>query len=114
MKWLHLTGLFITPMLLACSDDANMTASGSNDDNTVEMSETAPALSDNPLLDDWDTPFGTPPFDKIESEHYLPAIRAGMAERRREIDAIIANPDKPTFANTIEALEASGKTYSKV
>jgi len=114
MKWLHLTGFFITTMLFACSDDANMTTSGSNDDNTVEMSETAPALSDNPLLDDWDTPFGTPPFDKIESGQYLPAIRAGMAERRREIDAIIANPDKPTFANTIEALETSGKTYTKV
>ena len=114
MKWLHLTGFFITTMLFACSDDANMTTSGSNDDNAAKMSATAPALSDNPLLDDWDTPFGTPPFDKIESEHYLPAIRAGMAERRREIDAIIANPDKPTFTNTIEALEASGKTYSKV
>jgi len=114
MKWLHLTGFFITTMLFACSDDANMTTSGSNDDNAAEMSATAPALSDNPLLDDWDTAFGTPPFDKIESEHYLPAIRAGMAERRREIDAIIANPDKPTFANTIEALETSGKTYTKV
>ncbi len=114
MKWLHLTILFLTTMLFACSDDANISTSGSNNDNAADMSKAAAALSDNPLLKDWDTPFGTPPFDKIDSEHYLPAIRAGMAERRREIDAIIANPDKPTFANTIEALEASGKTYGKV
>lgn len=71
-------------------------------------------LTDNPLLEVWDTPFGTPPFDRIESQHYLPAYRAAMAEQRREIDAIIASSAKPTFANTIEALEASGKTYRKV
>ena len=47
MKWLHLTGFFITTMLFACSDDANMTTSDSNDDNAAEMSATAPALSDN-------------------------------------------------------------------
>jgi len=68
----------------------------------------------NPLLEDWDTPFGVPPFDRIESEHYLPAIRASMEAHNAEIDAIIASPDAPTFDNTIEALELSGAGLSRV
>ena len=68
----------------------------------------------NPILEDWDTPFGVPPFDRIESEHYLPAFRASMEANNTEIDAIIANPDAPTFDNTIEALELSGSKLSRV
>ena len=68
----------------------------------------------NPILEDWDTPFGVPPFDRIESEHYLPAFRASMEANNAEIDAIIANPDAPTFDNTIEALELSGSKLSRV
>lgn len=68
----------------------------------------------NPILEDWDTPFGVPPFDRIESEHYLPAFRASMEAHNAEIDAIIANPDAPTFDNTIEALELSGSKLSRV
>ena len=68
----------------------------------------------NPILEDWDTPFGVPPFDRIESEHYLPAFRASMETHNAEIDAIIANPDAPTFDNTIEALELSGSKLSRV
>lgn len=69
---------------------------------------------DNPLLTEWNTPFGVPPFDKITSENYLPAIRAGISEQAAEIDAIISNPESPSFKNTIEALEFSGATLSKV
>jgi len=68
------------------------------------------AVTANPLLEDWDTPFGVPPFDRISSEDYLPAIRTAMHEHDAEIDAIVANADAPTFENTIEALERSGKT----
>jgi len=68
----------------------------------------------NPILEDWDTPFGVPPFDRIESEHYLPAFRASMEAHNAEIDAIIANPDAPTFDNTVEALELSGSKLSRV
>jgi len=68
----------------------------------------------NPILEDWDTPFGVPPFDRIESEHYLPAFRASMEAHNAEIDAIIANPDAPTFDNTIEALELSGSKLGRV
>ena len=69
---------------------------------------------DNPLLSDWDTPFGVPPFDDIESEDYLPALRAGMALHVTEIEAIVENPNQPTFTNTIEALELAGSALSRV
>ncbi len=71
-------------------------------------------MSDNPLLTPWDTPFGVPPFDKINDAHYQPAFMAAMAGHKAEIEAIINNPDEPTFANTIEALERSGATLGRV
>ncbi|MBE6235202.1 MAG: M3 family metallopeptidase [Bacteroidales bacterium] len=68
----------------------------------------------NPLLTESSAPFGAPEFDKIRNEHYLPAFEAGIAEAKAEIDAIVANPDEPTFENTIEAMEYSGKTLNNV
>ena len=72
------------------------------------------AMNDNPLLSEWNTPFGTPPFDKIKNEHYKPAFDAAMAEHKAEIEAIINNSDEATFANTIEDFERSGATYIAV
>jgi peptidyl-dipeptidase Dcp len=69
---------------------------------------------ENPLLTESSAPFGAPEFDKIKNEHYLPAFEAGIAEAKAEIDAIVANPDEPTFENTIEAMEVSGQTLSNV
>ena len=71
-------------------------------------------MNDNPLLSEWNTPFGTPPFDKIKNEHYKPAFDAAMAEHKAEIEAIINNSDEATFANTIEEFERSGSSYSRV
>ena len=68
----------------------------------------------NQLLNDSKAPFGAPEFDKIKNEHYLPAFEAGIAEAKAEIDAIVANPEEPTFENTIEAMEFSGRTLNKV
>jgi len=68
----------------------------------------------NPLLTESSAPFGAPQFDKIENEHYLPAFEAGIAEAKAEIDAIIANEEEPTFANTIEAMEYAGETLNNV
>jgi peptidyl-dipeptidase Dcp len=69
---------------------------------------------ENPLLAAWTTPFGAPPFDKIKDEHYLPAFRQGIEDARREIDAVVNDPAAPSFANTIEALEASGSLLKRV
>jgi peptidyl-dipeptidase Dcp len=76
----------------------------------------APAADtgDNPLLSTWDTPHGVPPFDKIQDEHYLPALRESMVLQKAEIEAITGNPEEATFANTIEALERSGGMLEQV
>ena len=68
----------------------------------------------NPLLTDWQTPFGVPPLAEIEGHHFEPALRAAMVEQKREIEAIVELSEEPTFANTVETLEASGKTLSRV
>jgi peptidyl-dipeptidase Dcp len=68
----------------------------------------------NPLLQAWDTPFGVPPFDRISSSDYLPALRSGMDEQNVEIAAIVNNPVAATFSNTIEALEISGAALARV
>ncbi len=67
----------------------------------------------NPILQDWDTPFGSPPYDKIKSEHYAPAIREGMRQQLLEIKAIVENREAPNFENTIVAIERSGATLKK-
>ena len=68
----------------------------------------------NPLLTKSTLPFGAPQFDKIENQHYIPAFKQAIAEAKAEIDAIINNPDEPTFENTIEALEYAGSTLNQV
>ena len=69
---------------------------------------------DNPLLSDWTTPFGVPPFHEIRPEHFLPAFHVAIDEGRREAEAIAARTDVPTFENTVEALEQSGVTLTRV
>ena len=71
-------------------------------------------METNPLLSESKAPFGAPEFDKIENRHYLPAFETGIAEAKAEIDAIVANQEEPTFENTIEAMEFSGRTLNKV
>jgi peptidyl-dipeptidase Dcp len=68
----------------------------------------------NPFLAASPLPFELPPFDLIRHEHYRPAFDAGVAEHRAEVAAIVANDDEPSFANTIEALERSGRTLGRV
>ena len=68
----------------------------------------------NPLLATWTTPFEVPPFDKVKVEHFRPAFDAMLEENIAEIEAIAGSKDKPTFANTIEALERAGKGLDRV
>jgi peptidyl-dipeptidase Dcp len=83
------------------------------------MSETletmaAPQDQPNPLLQPWQTPFETPPFAEIKPEHFLPAFEQAFADHAAEINAIEHDPSAPDFANTITALERSGKLLSRV
>src|SRR5437763_8025612 len=85
----------------------------------IAMSETqqnvaTPEAPANPLLMPWTTPFETPPFAEILPEHFLPAFERAFADHAAEIAAITHDPAAPDFANTITALERSGKLLSKV
>ena len=71
------------------------------------------AKHDNPVLAESALPFGAPEFSKYKSTDYEAAFMAGFEEQRAEIDAIVANPEAPTFDNTIAALERSGKKLAK-
>ena len=62
----------------------------------------------NPLLDEWTTEFGIPPFDKIETKHFEPAFMEAMKMHNQEIEAIVANESEPTFENTIVAMDNAG------
>jgi peptidyl-dipeptidase Dcp len=68
----------------------------------------------NPLLEAWTAPFEAPSFDCFQPRHFRPAFDAALAQARAEIDAVAANPEPPTFANTIEALERSGRSLDRV
>jgi peptidyl-dipeptidase Dcp len=68
----------------------------------------------NPFFSEYDTPFGVPPFDLIENEHFIPAAKAGFSEQKAEIETIVNNPEAPDFENTIEAYVQSGELVRKV
>lgn len=68
----------------------------------------------NPLLEVSRCPYGAPQFDKIRNGHYMPAFREALKEARAEVDAIADDPSEPTFENTIERLEYSGRTLDRV
>ena len=80
-------------MLVGCKDKKNM---------------------DNPFFSKWDTPYEIPDFGKIKTEHYMPAFVEGIERQKAEIDAIVNNPEAPTFENTILAYEYSGQLLNEV
>ena len=71
-------------------------------------------MTENPFFVPWDTPFGMPPFDRIRPGHFPPAFDRAMDEQLAEIVAIVASPAPPSFADTIEALERSGRLLDRV
>ena len=70
--------------------------------------------SQNPFFETYSTLHGTVPFDKIKTGDYVPAVREGIRRQNAEIDAIIRNPEVPTFANTVLAYEKSGEMLHRV
>jgi peptidyl-dipeptidase Dcp len=81
---------------------------------TVATATATAAATPNPLLGEWKTPFGLPPFAEIKEEHFLPALKEGMAAERREIDAITGSSEPATFQNTVVALDQAGELLGKV
>ena len=70
--------------------------------------------SENVFLEEWDTPYGTPPFSKITIDMYKPAFLAGIDEQKANVKAIIDNPDAPTFENTVLAMEHASPILDRV
>ena len=70
--------------------------------------------SKNPLLTEWDTPYGIPPFEQIKPSDYIPAVKEGIKQHKAELEAIINNPEAPDFKNTIEAAALSGQLLERV
>ena len=82
--------------------------------NKQQKEAQEPTKDGNPFFVEWDTPYGVPPFDLIKVEHYKPAFDEGLKQHNAEIEAIVSNPDEPTFENTILALENSGELLNNV
>src|ERR1700760_2092269 len=80
----------------------------------VGAAQAADAPPANPLLVESTLPLHFPRFDQIHDDDFQPALEQGIVEHRKEIEAIAANPDKPTFDNTIVAMERSGRTLDRV
>jgi peptidyl-dipeptidase Dcp len=71
-------------------------------------------MMNNPLLQEWNTPFGTPPFNLIETSHYKPAVEEAIRLAAEEIKRITENQESPDFFNTIEALDNTGETLGRI
>ncbi|MEC7956490.1 MAG: M3 family metallopeptidase [Pseudomonadota bacterium] len=108
--------------VVACFAILTVACGQSDSKSGSELAQAAPddlAVSDaelagNPFRETWQTPFGVPPFAQIETADYLPAVKKALQELRAEIAVIVNNPEPPTFANTILALELSGGSLDKV
>lgn len=68
----------------------------------------------NPLLAEWNTPYEVPPFDKVKNEHFAPAFEEAMKQHKAEMEAILSNPEEPTYKNTIEASYYAGELLGRV
>ena len=80
----------------------------------LQSCQSGQVKNENPFFNTYGTPYEVPPFHLIKNQHYLPAYEEGMKRHQAEIDAIINNPEAPTFKNTIDALETSGELLNKV
>jgi len=98
----------------ACGAPADTAAPAAVQIDLPEITVSDAELEGNPFRQEWDTPYGVAPFADISDEHFMPAVKKGILERRAEIEAIVSNPDAPTFENTIVALETSGASLTQV
>lgn len=96
MNYISLLPVLAVALLISC---------GAKDETPETM---------NPFFEEYNTPFDVPPFHKIKNQHFAPALREGIVQQDKEIEAILSSPEAPSFANTIEALEYSGELLGKV
>lgn len=80
----------------------------------IPVMVTGQTENQNPFFEEWNTPFGSPPFDIIHEDHYLPAYKEGIRQHMDEINAIANNPEPPTFENTIVAFDQAGVLLRRI
>tara|TARA_R110002096_G_scaffold6409_1_gene29656 strand:+ start:15700 stop:17856 length:2157 start_codon:yes stop_codon:yes gene_type:complete len=114
MKYKYLVLLPIVAISLSACDGNERDATGGENDAADEIAVTEAELVGNPFMEEWDTPYGVPPFAEIDDAHYMPAIKKGILELRADIEAITGNPEPPSFENTIVALELAGELIGDV
>ena len=81
---------------------------------TLQAAKKPTVNSSNPFMAQYTTKYAIPPFNLIKMEHYMPALKAGIEQQNKEIDAIVNNNEAPTFENTVLALDNSGEIINKV
>jgi len=113
MKLSSLLGLCLAAAMLGACGGADKDDAKS-DSASDEIAVTEAELAGNPFMEEWTTPYGVPPFGRIENGDYMPAIKKSILEMRSEIAEIVGNPDAPTFENTILALETAGAALTRV
>jgi peptidyl-dipeptidase Dcp len=106
------TALSLAVLVTGCSKKEEQTMSKPTAKEA--SSEVSVAIDINPFFEEWNTPFGAPPFDIIKTKHFLPAFEKAMKMHLAEVDAIANADSLPTFANTIEQLELSGAELTRV
>ncbi len=110
-----LAALSVAALLVACGGGEDQPETAASEPSAApEMTVTAAELEGNPFMQEWDTPFGVPPFAEIEDEHFMPAFKKGVLEMRAEVEAIVNNPEPPTFENTVLAMETGGELVTRV
>ena len=82
--------------------------------SSCRSKEDSSNLKNNPFMEEWNTPYGVPPFAEIKPEHYLPAFEEGMRQQKEVVETIVNNSEDPTFGNTIIPLEYSDELLNKV
>src|SRR3989454_11725387 len=101
--------------ILAILSAMQITSVSLNAEKPSAKSSPSPRTAgDNPLLVESTLPYHAPPFDKIKDEHFAPAIEAGMREQLKEVDVVANNSEKPTFDDTVVALERTGRLLDRV
>ena len=107
-----ISGLAAVALLGCGGGDTGADAAAPADADEIVVSDAE--LEGNPFMQEWDTPFGVPPFGEISDDDFLPAFKKGVLELRAEVAAIAENPEAPTFENTILTLEQAGGLLTKV
>jgi len=116
MRKLAIVSMVLSTLAVGCSEQKQPSSESSIAVKEIasEVGGSLSNLETNPFFQEYDTPFGIPPFDKITNEHYAPAFDKAIEEAEAEILDVANNKDEPTFENTVVALEYGGKLLTKV